>query len=70
MEYYAEYTILIDDATWGREDFCFDADSEEEAKEIALEYEKTYIEVRDGRVKELLLDNIYDEEGNEIAWEK
>lgn len=68
MEYYAHYTVLIDGATWGVDDYCFEAESDEEAKEIATEYGDTYVEIRNGRTKELLLDYIEDENGEEINY--
>lgn len=70
MEYLATYTILIDDATWGREDYCFDADSDIEAVQLASDYEEGYVEIRNGRVKELMLDSLEDENGNEIDYYK
>ena len=66
MEYYATYTILIDGATWGREDYDFEAESDIEAVQEAFDYEEDYVEIRNGRVKELLLDYLTDENGNEI----
>ena len=66
MEYYATYTILIDGATWGREDYDFEAESDVEAVKIANEYEKEYVEIKHGKVKELLLDSLVDENNNEI----
>ena len=66
MEYYATYTILIDGATWGREDYDFEAENDVEAVKIANEYEKEYIEIKHGKVKELLLDSLVDENNNEI----
>lgn len=66
MEYYATYTILIDGATWGKEDYDFEAENDIEAVREAFNYEESYVEVRNGRVKELLLDYLTDENGNEI----
>ena len=66
MEYYATYTILIDGATWGREDYDFETESDIEAVQKAFDYEEGYVEIRNGRVKELLLDYLTDENGNEI----
>lgn len=66
MEYYATYTILIDGATWGREDYDFEAEDDIEAVRKAFDYEESYVEIRNGRVKELLLDYLTDENGNEI----
>ena len=63
MNYSAEYTVLIDGATWGREDYEFYAENDNEAIILALEHEKSL----KGR-KELLLDYIYDENGKEIDW--
>ena len=66
MEYNAQYTILIDGATWGRENYDFEADSDIEAVQEAFDYEEGYVEIRNGKVKELLLDYLTDENGNEI----
>ena len=66
MEYNAQYTILIDGATWGRENYDFEADSDVEAVQEAFDYEEGYVEIRNGKVKELLLDYLTDEDGNEI----
>lgn len=68
MEYSAHYTVLIDGATWGVDEYCFEAEDNEEAKKIATEYEETYVEIRNGRVKELLLDYIEDENGEEVHY--
>lgn len=62
MEYEAEFTILINGATWGREDKTFYADNNEEAIKIALQKEIEYSSKRE----ELLLDYIYDENGEII----
>ena len=62
MDYTAQYTILIEGATWGRKDISFDADTNEEAVEIALQKEDEY----SSKHEELLLDYIYDEDGNII----
>ena len=40
QEYVAEYTILINGATWGTKDISFYAENEEEALDKALELEK------------------------------
>lgn len=69
MEYYAEYTVLIDSATWGREDYYFEAENDKEAIEMALKHEEN-VEIRGGRAKELLLDYIYNDEGKELSWER
>ena len=66
MEYNAEYTILIDGATWGRKDISFYADDDEQAKIIALEKENEY----SNQKEELLLDYIFDEDGEEVDWER
>ena len=66
MEYYATYTILIDGATWGREDYGFEAEDDVESVRKSFDYEESYVEIRNGRVKELLLDYLTDENGNEI----
>lgn len=66
MEYNAEYTILIDGATWGRKDISFYADDDEQAKIIALEKENEY----SNQKEELLLDYIFDEDGEEVNWER
>lgn len=66
MEYNAEYTILIDGATWGTKDISFYADDDEQAKIIALEKENEY----SNQKEELLLDYIFDEDGEEVNWER
>ena len=65
-EYYAIYIILIEGATWGRKEHAFEAESDEEALELALDYESNY---RDGKA-ELLIDYLYDPDGNEIEIER
>ena len=65
-EYCAEYTFLIDGATWGREEYCFEADNDEEAIQEAFNYERSYGYVKRGKTAELLLDYLYDPDGNEI----
>lgn len=71
MLYSAEYTRLIEGATWGREDREFEAESNEEAIKIALEIESNWLQRYDnGEVAELLLDYIYDENGKEVEWER
>ena len=62
MEYTAEYTILVQGFTWGRKEISFDAESDEEAKEIALQKEQEY----SSEHEELLLDYIYDSDFNVI----
>ena len=66
MMYYAQYTVLINGATWGSHDYEFEADSNEEALKIALDYESKYIRVCGDKTEELLLDYIYDENGEEV----
>ena len=66
MEYLATYTILVNGGTWGRDDYYFECDNDEQAKQIALEREHYNIEIRGDKVQELLLDIIEDENGNEI----
>lgn len=68
-EYEAVYTVLIDGATWGSESHTFEAEDSEEAIKIALKYEKNYLVFKDGRTRELLLDFIYDEKGEEMSFE-
>jgi len=70
MSYQADYTILINGATWGREELSIEVETDEEAIKIALDYEAKYIERRGDDIKELLLDQITDENGNEINYER
>lgn len=68
--YYAEYTFLINGATWGKEERDFEAETDEEAVDIALSIERTWLRVYDnGHIGELLLDTLScetDEGGREI----
>ena len=66
MMYYAQYTVLINGATWDSHDYEFEADSNEKAVKIALDYEYKYIRICGDKTEELLLDYIYDENGDEI----
>lgn len=66
MKYYARYTILICGSTWGVEDYDFEAEDDVEAVQKAFDYEEDYVEIRNGRAKELLFDYLTDENGNEI----
>lgn len=62
MEYYATFTELIDDAVWGVKEVDFKADSIEELKEQF----KEFYENNETKRLTYLLDELYDEEGNEI----
>ena len=66
-EYNAEYTILIDGSVWGKEDYSFYAEDIAQAKAMAEEYQNEYIEIRNGKTKELLLDYVYDDNGEIIS---
>jgi len=65
-EYYAIYTVLIEGATWGRKEHFFEAENDEEAIQKALDYESNYC---DGKA-ELLLDYLYDPDGEQIKIER
>jgi len=65
-KYIAQYTVLIDGATWGSEEIEIDADSDEEALENALEYQDNFCIVRNHKREERLLDYVYDKNGKEI----
>ena len=65
QEYVAEYTILINGATWGTKDISFYAENEEEALDKALELEKEYSSPHE----ELLLNYVYNENGEMIEEE-
>ena len=67
MKYLATYTELNNGGTWGQDAYEFDAYSEKEAKQIALERERYTRSVWQGGVMELLLDSLTDENGNEIT---
>lgn len=65
MMYLAEYTHLVNGATWGRKDHEIEADSDDEAKTIAFEFEQNYDDGHEG--SELLLGYVYDKNGK-IIW--
>lgn len=62
MEYYATFAKLIDDAVWGVEEVDFQADSIEELKEQIEEF----FEENESKRVTYLLDELYDEEGNDL----
>lgn len=66
MGYFARYSVLGEYGLEGIEDYDFEAFDDEEAKEIALQHETDYSAPK----RELLLDSIEDEDGNEIEWER
>lgn len=62
MEYYATFTHLIDDATWGKREEVFNADSLEELQGQIQEF----YENNETKREMFLLDELYDEEGNDL----
>lgn len=62
MEYCAEYSIIIEGCVWGVEHICFDADSDDEAIDTALELGEEH----SSKKQEYFLEFVYDEEGNEL----
>lgn len=69
MGYFAQYTILIDGATWGRYDYVIDdAETDEEAIQQAREFEESYVKHYGEHVEEILLDHLYNEDGEEVDY--
>ena len=66
MEYSVRYSVFGKNGLMGVENYGFEAENDEEAKEIALQHETDYSAPK----RELLLDFIEDEDGNEIEWER
>lgn len=62
MDYVARYSVLINGGLFGVENINFEAEDDKEAVSIALQNEEDY----SSKKKQLMLDYLIDENGNEI----